>query len=193
MIKDKVILENIRKQYLRGYKEAIEDKVFKLCFDVEVWERVLNDIELKLYHDIKEIGVFMYPYFPIGGDFADFANPFKKIAIIIKYKKSWDWHIKKRQKFFEGFGYTVYILESAGVTHSLEKFYQIQNFTNFYSWEYADLEERKEFLNKFKNQNSQCLITYLKENYSWCTGDIAPDYNALNKQNERMEKWLTVF
>lgn len=79
------------------------------------------------------------------------------------------------------------------VTHSLEKFYQIQNFTNFYSWEDADLEERKEFLNKFKNQNSQCLITYLKENYSWCTGDIAQDYNALNKQNERMEKWLTVF
>ncbi len=45
------------------------------------WMMLFTPIETSLWYDIRHAGVVLYPQYPIGRFFADFANPRKKIVI----------------------------------------------------------------------------------------------------------------
>ena len=69
----------------------------------------MTPIESALWSAIREIGIVMYPQFPIGPFFADFCNPVAKVVIECDGAA---WHQDKekddrRQKFIEEQGYTV--------------------------------------------------------------------------------------
>lgn len=69
----------------------------------------MTPIESALWSAIREVGVVMYPQFPIGPFFADFCNPVAKVVIECDGAA---WHQDKekdarRQQFIEAQGYTV--------------------------------------------------------------------------------------
>lgn len=69
----------------------------------------MTPIESALWAAIREVGVVMYPQFPIGPFFADFCNPVAKVVIECDGAA---WHQDKekdarRQQFIEAQGYAV--------------------------------------------------------------------------------------
>lgn len=75
------------------------------------WECFTNmtPIESALWSAIRQVGIVMYPQFPIGPFFADFCNPVAKVVIECDGAA---WHQDKekdarRQRFIEEQGYTV--------------------------------------------------------------------------------------
>ena len=74
------------------------------------WISIFTPIELALWHDIRAADLVMYPQFPIGGYFVDFANPAAKVCIECDGSQ-WHQDAEKdaiRQQRIEGFGWTMY-------------------------------------------------------------------------------------
>lgn len=74
------------------------------------WTRIFTPIEFGLWHDIRVAGAVLYPQYPIGRYFADFANPVAGVVIECDGEK---WHQdsakdKARQSQIEALGWTVY-------------------------------------------------------------------------------------
>ena len=45
------------------------------------WTRVFTPIEASMWHDIRAAGAVLYPQFPVGQFFADFANPKAMVVV----------------------------------------------------------------------------------------------------------------
>jgi hypothetical protein len=45
------------------------------------WTRLFTPIESWLWHDIRAVDLVLYPQYPVGRYFVDFANPVAKVAI----------------------------------------------------------------------------------------------------------------
>ena len=156
---------SIRDLYLKLYNESIEKRKELLHFGVEDWHSTLYEVALKVYNDIKSIGVFLYPIYPIGDYFVDFGNPFKKVGIEILYKE------RQRQErldcieYFEKRGWTIYRLESKHVEPSAEELYRRENIDLENPYLYED-ENMFDFFEKHKDNNSECLIYYIREKHS---------------------------
>lgn len=74
------------------------------------WVSVFTPIEYALWHDIRNHGCVMYPQYPVGRYFVDFANPVAKVAIECDGAV---WHQDQekdaaRQESIESMGWTVY-------------------------------------------------------------------------------------
>jgi hypothetical protein len=76
------------------------------------WEDLvtLSPIEWRIWQDIRELGLVMYPQYPVSGFFVDFANPVAKVAIECDGK---EFHQdveadRRRQAIIESHGWTVY-------------------------------------------------------------------------------------
>lgn len=84
--------------------------------DPYAWEHKagieLSPIERALWSDIRYIGLVLYPQFPVGHFFVDFANPAARVAIECDGAR---WHTDvdrdaERQREIERLGWTVYRL-----------------------------------------------------------------------------------
>ncbi len=74
------------------------------------WISVFTPIELALWHDIRAADLVMYPQYPIGGYFVDFANPAAKVCIECDGSQ-WHKDVEKdaiRQRNIEAKGWTMY-------------------------------------------------------------------------------------
>lgn len=74
------------------------------------WARIFTPIEFGLWIDIRCEGAVLYPQYPIGNYFADFANPAARVVIECDGAK---WHTDpakdaERQQNIEALGWTVY-------------------------------------------------------------------------------------
>jgi very-short-patch-repair endonuclease len=74
------------------------------------WVRIFTPIEYGLWYDIRDCNAVLYPQYPIGRYFADFANPVAKVAIECDGK---EFHKNvekdsKRQSEIESMGWHVY-------------------------------------------------------------------------------------
>jgi hypothetical protein len=70
----------------------------------------LSPIEWRIWQDIRELGLVMYPQYPVAGFFVDFGNPIAKVAIECDGK---EFHQdveadRRRQAIIESHGWTVY-------------------------------------------------------------------------------------
>ena len=155
--------ESIKKQYLELHSKAIQNNKEAMHFDVEDWRNTLSDIQLKVYKDIKSVGTYLYPLYPIGDYFIDFGNPFKKVGIEILYKEREREERLACIQYFEKLGWTVYTLESKYVENSAEELFSKQMNRpgqNFYSD-----DNMFEFVEQNKDKSSECLIYYIKQKY----------------------------
>lgn len=153
----------LRDQYHTLYKNSLERGVYKLDYNLEDWHSTLSDIQLKLYNDIKDIGVFLYPLYPIGEYFVDFGNPYKKVGIEILYKEYERQERLDCVEIFRKLGWTIYTLESKYVTFSAEDlFYKL--FPEERDGD-RDNEKWTQFIFDYRNENSECLVYYIRSEY----------------------------
>ena len=74
------------------------------------WLSVFTPIEYALWHDIRNHSCVMYPQYPVGRYFVDFANPVARVAIECD-GAAWHQDYEKdaqRQRDIEAMGWTVY-------------------------------------------------------------------------------------
>lgn len=68
-------LNAAKENYLKFWKPRSDPYSF---YD---WNTIFTPIEKNLWSDIRAMGLPMYPQYPVGPYFADFADPVKKIII----------------------------------------------------------------------------------------------------------------
>jgi hypothetical protein len=155
----------IKRLYDESYAKAkISNRIQLFLFEIN-WENSLNRIHLKIYHDIKTIGVWLYPYYPLGGFFLDFGNPFKKIGIEILYKDHGKKNKEKRLAYFKRMGWQIYLIESINTYYSAADTFEYYNSSKgkrFYQ-NTIQYDEWFKFINDFKELNVECLVHYIKE------------------------------
>lgn len=82
-------------------------------YEICDWIQTFTPIERNVWHDIRVIGLPMWPQYPILNYFVDFADPIEKIIIEVDGK---EWHQDKekdleRQNEIEKFGWIFYRIE----------------------------------------------------------------------------------
>lgn len=127
------------------------------------WNTYFNEIEKKLWGDIRSIGVFLYPKYPIDKYFIAFGNPFIKIGINIEYNNPKFNDNHKISKLKE-LGWTIYTIKSKNTLVSAEDFYNRVNKSKVNFSEIIN-EERDLFIKQNHLINSECLIYYLRTMY----------------------------
>lgn len=127
------------------------------------WNAYFNEIEKKLWGDIRSIGIFLYPKYPIDKYFIAFGNPFIKIGINIEYNnQKFDDNLKIAK--LKELGWTIYTIKSKNTLESAEDFYNRVNKSDVYFGEILT-EERDSFIQENHLINSECLIYYLRTKY----------------------------
>jgi len=76
----------IREFYSINMPKIMAEKRNEWGIDPYAWDEgkgiiFLTPIEQWLWHDIRAVDVVLYPQFPVGRFFVDFANPVAKVAI----------------------------------------------------------------------------------------------------------------
>jgi very-short-patch-repair endonuclease len=102
---------------IKEFYESVEHLILdedqnRYAIDHYSWESLgitMTPIERLMWADIRMIGIVMYPQYPVGGVFVDFANPKAKVAIECDGK---DFHdaVKDaaRDKMLREIGWRVY-------------------------------------------------------------------------------------
>lgn len=103
------------KRYYADFAQAIlEAGPNNWGIDPYMWESVMTmtPIERAFWNDIREEGCVMYPNYPVGRFFVDFANPCARVAIECDGKAFHQDYEKDRarQKEIEAAGWQVYRL-----------------------------------------------------------------------------------
>jgi very-short-patch-repair endonuclease len=101
--------------YYQGHEQALlTERADRWALDPYEWAIdagiTLTPIEEALWHDLRQAGVVMYPQYPVGRFFVDFANPKAKVAIECDGAQ---WHQDKakdaaRDEQLQALGWTVY-------------------------------------------------------------------------------------
>lgn len=74
----------IRSFYAASHSEIMGESPNEWGIDPYAWDEAainLTPIESWLWHDIRAADLVLYPQYPVGGFFVDFANPKAKVAI----------------------------------------------------------------------------------------------------------------
>lgn len=85
-------------------------------FGMPDWLKMFSPIEMQTWMALRSFGPCpLYPQYPVGRFFADFGNPVVKVAVECDGKQ---WHTdkekdKKRDKYFDNLGWTVYRISGA--------------------------------------------------------------------------------
>lgn len=152
--------DEVVERYKYYYEEAKLMGHRKLpYYEIQPWDKVLDQICLRIFQDIKSIGIRLYPIFPISADqYFHFANPYNRTAIQVIYKNSKVSIINRKLEIFKPQGWTVYKTQSTKAIHTFEE------FCNFKSVEFDDLneEEQFDFYDINKEENDYCLLQYIK-------------------------------
>lgn len=103
----------IRKHYARLGPRIMAAPRDEWAFDAYLWDNgmmQMTPIEAWLWADLREVNAIVYPQFPIGGVFVDFANPVAKVAIECDGAA---YHLdadkdRRRDERLQALGWTVY-------------------------------------------------------------------------------------
>jgi hypothetical protein len=109
----------VREHYRRNTLAIYEAGPSDWGIDPYAWDHdagiQLTPIEYALWCDIRAVGVVLYPQYPVGGYFVDFANPVARVAIECDGAR---WHTNPhrdadRQAEIEANGWAVYRIGGA--------------------------------------------------------------------------------
>lgn len=154
----KIDFNKIKKEYERQFFEYSKAGSNCLSFHVEDWYDVLDKPQREIFSEIKSVGVFLYPYYPIANSFVNFGNPFLKVGLEIIYK---DFKIEKENKIknFEKDGWQIYTINA---------FHDRLSYNDLFYQKYrmdindVDYKIYFKFLHDNKDNNLDCLLNYLK-------------------------------
>ena len=181
-MKQKPDFDSIKLLYEKSYSKALQTSSQKISTDVEDWYSVMNEVQFNVYNDIKYVGIFLYPLYPIGDYFIDFGNPFAKIGIEILYK---DYGLSAKQdriNFFEANDWKVYTIESKNTyLNAFELFDRLKNPTETRGLDQVEYDEWWKFICDNKETNSQCLIYYIKQFHK---KDFFPNSKYVDEDSE---------
>lgn len=154
----------IEERYRYYYQDAIKRGSRHLPFyEVQSWDKVLNPVELRVFQDIREIGVPLYPVFPVAEKtYLHFANPFLQIGIEIAYKNSPKILIDRKQKLLQAQGWIVYVIPSQYCYHTQDEFFRIKRKDRSLEWNDLSFEMQFQFFRKYHLENCACLLNYIK-------------------------------
>jgi hypothetical protein len=156
----------LRKKYSASWHEAVANRRFILSYHIEQWSDKLNEVERRTYHDIRALGLQLYPMFPVSDDqYLHFANPFKMVGIEIVYKNSPAFLIERKTRLLEGLGWKIYLINSENTYHTIEEFFRIKRKDKALEWEELDGELASLFAEKYHTKNASCLLYYLQQKY----------------------------
>lgn len=110
----------IRRHYSAVLPLILAERANEWAIDPYAWDGGkgmiwFTPIERNLWADMREVGVVMYPQFPIGRVFVDFANPVAKVAIECDGKQ-FHQDVRKdieRDRLLEAQGWRVYRITGA--------------------------------------------------------------------------------
>jgi len=186
-------LEKIRFHYFI-YQDIIREAYPQcLCHGYDVKsEKSLTPIEIGVYETIQYYNLPLLPQYPINNYFVDFGDPIRKIAIEVDGKY---FHLDKRkdevrQKEIEAEGWTFYRIQGK---HTYFPIYEYYKYLTKSEMEYASNEELDEFIDKHKNSNSDCLITYLNKTIydsDPVDEDMIPNMVPISESLKKVEKDL---
>ena len=131
-------------------------------YEIELWDQVLNSVELKIFEEIRYLGIPLYPIFPITDEnYIHFANPYKKIGIEVRYNNS-PWNlIKRKVNYLEAQGWKMYIIDSKSTYHTLEEYFRIKRKLKTIEFDDLTLLQQYHFFEKFKLNNIACLLNFI--------------------------------
>jgi len=154
----------IEDRYRFYFNDAIAKGLNHLpYYEVQPWDVVLNEVELRVFQDIREIGVALYPAFPVAEKtYFHFANPFIRIGIEIAYKNTPQSLIDRKQKLFQAQGWTVYVIPSKHCYPTLEEFFRTKRKDPDLDWSDLPFEMQFQFFKKYHLENGACLLNYIK-------------------------------
>ncbi|TMI63659.1 MAG: hypothetical protein E6H07_12865 [Bacteroidetes bacterium] len=159
-------IAELRKNYSASWYEAVNSGRFILSYHIDDWNQKLNAVEKRTYHDIRFIGLQLYPIFPVSDDqYLHFANPFKMVGIEIVYKNSPELLIERKTKLLEGLGWKIYTINSENTYHTIEEFFRIKRKDKSLEWEELDGELASLFSEKYHTKSAPCLLYYLQQKY----------------------------
>jgi len=163
---NKYDLPEIRRRYKELQEEAERNGRLFLSYDVENWIDKLNEVEKRIFQDLRVLGLPLYPIFPYSDDqYMHFANPFKKIGIEIIFKNSPTELIQRKVKLLESAGWTVYTINSENTYYPIEDFFQMRRKDGATEWEDLDGDQAFRFAEKYKSENAPSLLYYLRQRY----------------------------
>lgn len=162
-MKPETDFDKIRELYLLKYKEAVQEGKQKLPTYLLPWEKVLGEIQRLFFNDFHTVGVYIYPYYPVDTLFVDFANPFKKVAVLIKYKHSNILELESKIEYLKVRGWTTYLLESNAVKYTANELFEREGLGDRNDFIYLDREVQQDFFKKYALVNSECFAESIKE------------------------------
>src|SRR5687767_1350653 len=110
----------IKLRYEAAFSQCLQREQYHISAFIENWPSVLNKIQTIVYGEIKSAGIRLYPLYPIGEDFINFGNPFKKIGIEIYYKTNGFVEKQAKLERIKNMGWKVYTFESKHSSITLE-------------------------------------------------------------------------
>lgn len=126
----------------------------------------MNNVERRAYHDLRALGIPLYPIFPYSDEnYLHFANPFKLVGIEIVYKNSPLSLIERKTKLLACMGWTVFTINSENTYHTIEEFFRIRRKNKSFEWNDLDGELALRFAEKFHTKNAACLLYYLQQTF----------------------------
>lgn len=125
------------------------------------WSKHLNEIQFNIWLQIRCIGVWLYPFYPIGNKFINFGNPYEKVGIEILYEDFIE-EKENKIKLFEENGWKVFRISSRYDTLSVEELYEKQYGKNY---GFVDENDYLNFINCHKKTNLECLLLYIRKQY----------------------------
>jgi|GEM_PF-1875678 len=154
----------VKERYDYWYRRALDTGVNKLpYYEIESWDKLLNPVALRVFEDIKFMGIPLYPMYPLTeSTVLHFANPFNKIAIEINYKNSKQELLARKLAILKAAGWQVY------KTASQKSYYSFEEYFNFQYKEvdvvFSELDEDTQFtfLEDNKENNTPCLLKYIQ-------------------------------
>lgn len=158
---------SIKDRYKNGYKDALNAGRKQIQSFIEDWPAVLNQIETKIYQEIKTAGVSLYPIYPVENVFINFGNPFFKIGIEILYKTNGLKEKEEKLNILKKNGWTVYTFETKYTSFILEDLFNyVKDEYSRDCFEELEPEEKNVFIERYKEKNLECLIYHIMNEMS---------------------------
>jgi hypothetical protein len=158
-------LEEIESRYRMYYEEArIRGRESLPYYEVQPWDIVLNDVEKRIFQDIREIGIPLYPIFPVAEKtYLHFANPFTRIGIEIAYKNSPRIIIDRKLGLLKSQNWTTFVISSKNCYYTLDEFFLTKRKDPNICWDDLDYDLKCKFFDKYHLENSVCLLNHINE------------------------------
>jgi hypothetical protein len=157
-------LTEIEERYRYFYHEAERNGDRHLpYYEIQPWDKILGPIELQVFHEIRAIGLPLYPIFPVApGTYLHFANPFQRIGIEIAFKKTVHSTLERKQMLLKPQKWMVYTISSQYCYLTLEEFFRSKRTKDNIEFEDLSRFAQLHFFEKFRLENISCLLEHIK-------------------------------